>query len=288
MWLEQLILKQAEKRLQSPRVQGESLKKSLETEYQKCFPRIKNCYEQAAYWHGTGRYHYAHSGESRYESGNAEGTLDVLDSIIKNDGLMPHADPWIASGGKTVSLGTVRMHSRLFARIHLYEGDTLLYELGSARYWTRLYMLLLLFWLLTNMRSCRQFMKSLLRRSSSKDFQLWAGALRKPHNGKVVRIAEVMNGEALGSDIKGNYPILIGIAKGTLKVMETIPLVHAVEVRSFEKVTMNNFTHLEVPLKNVKETGEFLRSRGVTLEVLPMEFVDIYMSTLSVKELAWL
>jgi hypothetical protein len=287
MWLEQFILKQAEKGLAKSRITGESLKKKLETEYQNYLPRIKECYEQAEYWHGTGRYHYGHSDESRYESTNADGTLDVLGSIATSDGLTPHHDPWIASGGKTVSLGTVRMHSRLFARIHLYEGDTLMYELGSARYWTRLYMLLLLYWLLTNLRSCRQFMKSLLRQSSSKDLQLWAGALRKPHNGKVVSIRDILNGEALGSDIEGNYPILVGIARGNLRVMETIPLVHAVEVRSFDSVTLKDFTHIEVPFARVQETKEFLKSKAVFLEVLPLEFIDMYMSDMPMRTLAW-
>ncbi len=244
-------------------------------------------YIKATYWHGTGRYHYSYEGESRYESVNGDELLDVLDSIIRHDGLTPHHDPWIDSGGNTVSLGTVRMHSRLFARAHIYEHDVLLYELGSTKFWVRLYLCFLLAWLLADLRSCQQILRTIFRRSSYRNFQTWASALRKPQGKRVVRIKDLIEAKILNSDIKGNYPILIGIAKGTLEVMDTIPLTHRVEVRSLNAVTVKDFTHVEVPLAKVEETKVFLESEGVLLPVLPMEFVDIYLKDTPLKALAY-
>lgn len=285
---ERIILTRAEAQLARYRTQAEMFKVLHAAEYREYLPRIEHCYKRAVYWHGTGRYHYTHQEGSRYERAPAGGLLDVLDSILKHNGLTPHQDPWIDSGGKTVSLGTVRMHSRLFARIHLYEKDSLLYELGSAQYWTRLYITLLLFWLLTNLSSCRQFMRSLFRKSTFRDFQSWASALRKPENDKAIRVWDAVSGKAVSSDIGGNYPILFGINKGNLEVMTTIPLTHAVEVRSLQPVTLEDFTHVEVPLAKAQETREFLKSRDVQLEVLPLEFVDLYVSDVPLKTLAFL
>lgn len=286
MSLEQSILNKGEKSLKPYRIKGEELKKD-NPEYQAWVSQIESCLQKATYWHGTGRYHYQYKGESRYESVNVDGLLDVFGSIIEHDGLIPHQDPWIDSGGKTVSLGTVRIHSRLFARIHLYEHEKLIYELGSVRYWVRLYMCLLFFWLFANLDSFRQFGKSLFRRSTYKDLQSWTGAIRKPQNGKVISLWNFVSGESPDSDIKENYPILFGIAKGILEVINTIPLTHAVEVRSLQSVTLKDFTHIEVPLGKVKETEEFLKTKNVSLPVLPMEFVDAYMCDVPLKQLAY-
>lgn len=286
MNLESFILAKAEKTLRPYRVDGKELRE-INTQYQDYFPRIRACLDRATYWHGTGCYHYSYQGASRYERVSTDGLLDVLDSIIQHDGLTPHHDPWIESGGNTVSLGTVRMHSRLFARAHLYEDDALLYELGSARFWVRLYMYFLSSWLLSDLRGCRHILKHLLRRSSYGNFQTWAGALRKSNGTKVISIRDLVRAKIMSSDIEGNYPILIGIAKDRLKLIDIIPLTHRVEVRSLDPVRLQNFTHIEVPFGKVAETNKFLKERGVSLEVLPLEFVDVYMADLPLKTLTY-
>lgn len=287
MSVEAFILKWAEKSLAPYRVRAQACRDAHTEEYAAYEPKIQRCLEAASYWHGTGRYHYQYEGQSRYERVSTNATLDILDSIVTKGGLIPHIDPWVDSGGETVSLGTVRMHSRLFARIHLYEKDSLLFELGSIKYWVRFYGVLLFVWLMSDLGSCRQFLKSLFRKSSYNDLQAWAGAIRKPRGKTVVSVMDFMTGTAPGCDIEGNYPVLFGVAKGTLEVMETIALVHAVEVRSLHSVTLKDFTHVEVPLDKVQQTKDFLNSRGVTLEVLPLEFVDIYLRSVPVRKLAY-
>jgi hypothetical protein len=255
MWLEDFLLKRAEKKILPYRISAQSIDLKI---YRQWLPRIQKIYSDKKYWHGTGRYHYMYESGSRYENPKTVEYFDVLNSIIEHKGLIPHHDPWINSGGKTVSLGTVRMHSRLFARIHLYERDALFYELGNVQYWVRLYACLLFVWLLIDLGNCKQFLKSLFQKSAPKNLQAWASAIRKPRNGKVISIWHFINGESPDSDIEGNYPILIGITRDKLEVIDSIPLTHAVEVRSLKIVDLDAFTHIEVPLAKVAETESFL------------------------------
>lgn len=288
MNIEQRIIAKAEKKLLPYRIEAERFKSEQREVYEHYFPCIQKCLEEATYWHGTGRYHYQYQGESRYESVRADALLDVLGSLVEQDGLIPHHDPWIDSGGKTVSLATVRMHSRLFARIHLYEKDTLTYELGDIRFWVILYTKLLLLWTIRNVYNCRQFIAGLFRRGSYTDLQTYASALRKPHGNRAVAFGDLITMQAVTTDIPGNYPILIGISKKNLQTVDTIPLTHAVEVRSLQPVMLQNFTHIEVPLVKIEETEKVLKEKGVELAVLPLEFVDIYVSATPLAKLAYI
>ena len=66
----------------------------LITLYQSHYELIKDLYKDAYYWHGTGRFHYKHKGSSKYDAGFSDELIDVLKSIISNDGLKPHYDFW--------------------------------------------------------------------------------------------------------------------------------------------------------------------------------------------------
>ncbi len=286
MWLEKLILKKAEKRLQLYRIQAEVTKEAWAIQYQQYALQITALYALATHWHGTGRYHYRHQEDSRYQDVQ-EDIVDILTKIIESGGLKPHTDPWINSGGKTVSLARVRMHARAFARIHVCEGDALLYELGSVKYWLRLYFLLLFVWLMSNIGDHLNFLRSLLRTSFSRDVQNWASAIRKPSKGKVVSIFDIFKGHIPTSDIVGNYPVLIGIVADPKDLINTIPLTHKVEQRSLHTVMLAQFTHIEVPLQYVAITEEILKETGVFLPVIPLEFGDMYLANQPVQVLAY-
>lgn len=287
MWLEQLIIKKADRKLQPYRKQAESVEQDFAEQYQKYLPQITTLYTQTTHWHGTGRYHYQHHNESRYEAVCTDNVTDILASILKTGGLEPHRDPWINSGGKTVSLATVRMHARAFARIHAVGNETLVYELGSIKYWLRFYFVLLFVWLVTSLWSHRSFIQDTLRASFSKDVQNWASAIRKPHNKKVVSIFDIFKGDIPTSDIKGNYPVLIGVTTNPKNLIDTIPLTRKVEQRSLQPITINMFTHLEVPLQNIRETEKLLKEHNILLPVIPIEFGDIYLANEPLEKLAF-
>ena len=269
-------MREAEKKLLPYRIQAKLVEKDFSIQYNEYLPQITKLYGLTTHWHGTGRYHYQHQNKSRYEAVCTDNVIDIMISILKSNGLEPHHDPWINSGGKTVSLATVRMHARAFARIHAVEKETLIYELGSIKYWLRFYFALLFVWLTASLWSQRGFIRDTLRTSFSKDAQNWASAIRKPHNKKVVSIFDIFKDDIPTSDIKGNYPVLIGVATNSKNLIETIPLTRKVEQRSLYPITINMFTHLEVPLQNVNETESLLRQHNIQMPVIPIEFGDIY------------
>lgn len=287
MWLERLIIKKAERKLLPYREGTKKLDAALKNQYEKYLPLLTECYKQASHWHGTGRYHYQHQNGSRYEAVETTKVLDILASILQSDGLTPHHDPWIDSGGETVSLATTRMHARAFARIHATGKDTLVYELGSIKFWLRFYFILLFIWLFTNLWSHRPFIRDTLRKTFSRDIQNWASAIRKPTNGKVIGILDMFKGDIPTSDIQNNYPLLLGVKADSNKLIETIPLTHKVEQRSLERITLAMCTHIEVPLQNVLETEQLLKEYGIQLAVIPLEFGDLYLVNTPLKILAF-
>lgn len=287
MWIEKLIIRKAEKKLLPYRKQAELVKKEFIDQYQEYLLQITTLYTQTTHWHGTGRYHYQHQNESRYEAVCTDNITDVLEAILKTNGLEPHLDPWINSGGKTVSLATVRMHARAFARIHAVKNETLVYELGSIKYWLRFYFVLLFVWLVTSLWSHRSFIRDTVRASFSKDVQNWASAIRKPHNEKVVSIFDIFKGDIPTSDINGNYPVLIGVTTNPKHLIDTIPLTRKVEQRSLQPITLNMFTHLEVPLQNIIETKKLLEEHNILIPVIPIEFGDVYLASEPLEKLAF-
>jgi hypothetical protein len=288
MWLEQLILTKAEKRLSLYRIEARSLRNKMATEYEYYLPQISCLYQKATHWHGTGRYHYEHQNGSRYIGVSEELVTDILIAILDSGGLEPHLDPWIDSGNKTVSLATVRMHARAFARIHLFEKDVLLYELGSIKFWIRLYFLLLFLWLCSNFRSHFPFIKSLFRSSFFKDIKAYSNTIRRPKRNKSVGIFSIFGKEIPVSDIPGNYPILIGVVVPSKDLIDTIPLTHKVEQRSLKQIALSQCTHIEVPFKNLKEIQKLLKEKGVSIPVIPLEFGDLYLNDQPLERLAFL
>ena len=278
MWLERFIIKKAEKRLQPYREQAELVKKEVEVQYQKYLPEIVNLYGQATHWHGTGRFRYERMKDSQY---------DVLARILDSGGLQPYRDPWIDSGGETVSLATVRMLARGFARVHAYEHSIPLYELGSLKFWHRLYFFLLTVWLCSDRQSQSMIIQRLFRGSFFRDLQIWESAIRKPDTKKRVSILNVFQRCAAVSDIKENYPILIGVVAEAKDLIETTPIAHKFEQRSLQPITLQQFTHVEVPLQRIAETEKVLNDHGVSIPVIPLEFGDMYLADRSLDELAY-
>lgn len=217
--------------------------------------------------------------------GNA--VADVLVGIIDSGGLQPYRDQWIDSGGSTVSLATVRMLSRAFARVHAYEKSTFVYELGSIKFWLRLYFFLTAVWLCTDRHALSTVFGGLFRLSFFRDIRIWESAIRKP-NGKRVSVLNVFLRKTLVSDIEGNYPILIGIVACAKDLIETTPIARKVERRSLKPVTLQQFTHIEVPLQRIAETEEVLKQKCISIPVIPLEFCDVYLANQPLDKLTYL
>ncbi len=126
-----------------------------------------------------------------------------------------------------------------------------------------------------------------MRCSFFRDVRLWESAIRKPNIKKTVSVLNGFQKNILTSDIVGNYPILIGIAADSKDLIETTPIAHKVERRSLKPITLQQFTHIEVPLEKVAETEGILKQKGVSIPVKPLEFVDLYCAKQALDKLAY-
>ena len=97
----------------------------------------------------------------------------------------------------------------------------------------------------------------------------------------------MFKGDIPTSDIEGNYPILFGIKADTNELITTIPLTHKVEQRSLKPITLEMFSHIEVPLCKVIETKDLLKTHNVDITVIPLEFGDIYLAGTPLEQLAF-
>ncbi len=211
----------------------------------------------ATLWHGTGRYHHSDAG-----------IQDVLQSILDQGGLKPAYDAYaIFSSGQemySISLTPYRIIARSYSDIHGkgYQepnryGDALMwvsyfYGLFYAKMYTR------------NAITTKRYYKKWhsLAHDTNGD-NTWGKKVNK-------NARDVWDVFGLGSDIPGNYPILIGVRQVEERV-NLSPVFEAYEVRTAAGIMIANITHIEVPEEKVGMTKEILASHGLEKEVVPIE-----------------
>ena len=81
----------------------------------------------------------------------------------------------------------------------------------------------------------------------------------------------------LGSDISGNYPILIGVRSLDSQLKLEKPMSHY-EVRADKRIGVANISHIEVPSDKQDEMRELLLSYGIDIPVTSIELGE-YVST---------
>ncbi len=218
-------------------------------------------------WHGTGRYQHGQ-----------EGVIDVLDSILKSGELKPVKDDYaIFSGGEpmnSISLTKLRIIARCYGDMHS-EGYRELQRYGDALTWTSYY-----YGLFYARIYIRSFFK--IRNNYKKWHKLTHD--EKGHNtwGKKANqdAEDVWDVFGLGSDIKDNYPIVLGIS--TLENTVPLPPVFKdYEVRVNQPISTAKLTHIEVPLVNLKEVIELVSDYGFELEVVPIELGELVTSRMN-------
>ena len=281
--IDRAILRAGEKSLFSFREQTKTITGSLLSGYAESASFIEKIYNEVGYWHGTGRYQYAHSAATRYESLDTNTTTDLFKSIIQEGGLRPHNEPWLRKIQKismpTVSLSPFRMYAKLYAGLYLYEKDALGYQFGTTKIWFRVFLRIQM----VN----RNFLKFLFekglfrlaRPSTFRNAKLWVCSIRK--DGKN---SNLLHGHLIRSDIRGNYPILIGIKK-TISLMPFNPGMERLEARTSASIRFEDITHIEVPLINLPNTKALLNIHNIDLPVLPIEYGECFCSTKSLAEL---
>ncbi len=238
-------------------------------DYQKAFPKIRDLYSQAWRWHGTGKYQYR-DGE----------IVDVLAGIVNKNGLVPQYDDMDLEKGPYHSISTSpsRMYARLYSGLHFSEGKSLQNQYGDTKFWYRYFMAALIVdyfrkhksKLLLFIRRDRRKLKEDLIPGYEAKLQRW----REKVTTKNLKIIDLFDN---GSDIKSNYPILIGLKDKSFEEVEIMRSLEKHERRSKEPVTIDKFTHIEVPLKNMSSTKVFLeKQRCGDINIIPMEWGEEY------------
>jgi len=244
---------------------------SQDEEYITALPQLKELYQQAWRWHGTGRY--------QYSPPDYKDQRNVIKEIIVNNGLVPHLDPLDYTRGIMYSVSTSpsRLYSSLYAQLHFEEGKRLRNPFVTANGWA-------------------VFMKAIVQTAIEKDRQLLSKKFRKQvgltkketlyFHQKYTRKKDVHMFLGGQSDIKGNCPILIGIKEDSFPEEHIAPVLQKHESRSSVPIGLDKFTHIEVPLANVAEIKELLEQAGITtLPVIPMEYGEEFSKTLP---LSWI
>lgn len=279
--IDQTILKVGEKSLFSFREKTKITALPIFLGYTESVPLIEKIYGEVGYWHGTGRYQYAHSNVTRYESLDTDIITDLLESIIQEGGLRLHDEPWFRKiiTVPTISLSPFRMYAKLYAGLYLYDKDTLAYQFGTIKIWFRIF--------LRAQVLNKNFLKFLLtkgffqlaRISTFQNAKLWVRSIRK--DGKN---ANLWHGHLIRSDIPGNYPILIGVKKN-IKLMHFNPGMERLEAKTNTPIHFENMTHIEVPLARIEDTRTLLKKKNVQLPVIPLEYGELYCAGKSLSTL---
>lgn len=227
---------------------------------------IKDLYQEAVYWHGTGRYKYASDGT----------ILDVLDGIAKEGGLILHDDEWDWKLGKvkSISLAKSRMYAKLYALMYMFGGQRLTNEYLPLWAWFHYF-----FGTARILAFFNVSLWKLLQGNYSQRRSEWASKVTKS---KVPDIYTIFD---KGSDIAGNYPILIGVKRGAIIPLPGSAIFKLHEIRSGSPIGLDGITHIEVPRNHIEETKMILKEVNLAVPVIPIEEGEYYCRKISLFRL---
>lgn len=218
---------------------------------------------QTKYWHGTGRYQHANGG-----------AIDVLDEIIKGQGLVPSTDVYAifhdGRPAKSLSLTRLRIIARSYADTHVSKKPANRY--GSALLWAAYYYNL--FYVRAMLLGTPQYVRSYKKWKQHAYDENGHVAWGKKVNKNARTVWDVFG---LGSDIPGNYPIVIGVSKVKNQVAIKKPF-SQYEVRTTSAISLSVITHIEVPLDYIEATQTKLSKTTCSIKIYPLELGEFYNS----------
>jgi hypothetical protein len=197
--------------------------------------------------------------------------------------MRPFKDTFDAKQGEMVStsLARQRMYARIYADMHTYRGAKSAERYGTPRFWAYYFIIAI------NIHAI-------------KELGLWNPKARRRQEdvwreqGKKLWTVKVAKGASStgkffdqGSDIPGNFPILIGLRQANYTVLKTAAYVARYEIRVGSPIPIAAFTHLEVPQAHITEVKTLLRKYGHTdLPVFAFEECEAYYAHKRFSELA--
>lgn len=250
---------------------------SQESSYKERLPLLRELYTNTAHWHGTGRYKFSEEGE----------LVDILKGILENDGLNTHQDEWDRKKGITnsISIAPSRMYARLYAGRFCPAATRLKNELGTRELWGSY------FFGTSAARGLVEYPrgigKALIGRYRDAEVVPDFEQKSKTWGSRVTTLDHSLSEVFLyGSDIAENYPILIGIKKeADIQRTEASKFIELHEVRTEQRITLDDISHLEVPREHEKEVQEFIHAHGQDIPVVPIEYGEEYSRNFTFREL---
>ena len=191
--------------------------------------------EDTQLWHGTGRWQYG-----------KDSIVDVMKSFCDIAGLKPSRDVYAVFGGSdqhivhSISLCRSRMVARSYADMHGL-GWKEKNRYGDALTWTSYYYSLFYARLFTvnGVKMLHRWKTWRALSHDENDDNTWGKRVNK-------QARDVWDIFCLGSDISGNYPILIGIKSLDSQLKLEKPMRYY-EVRADKRIDIANISHIEVP-----------------------------------------
>jgi hypothetical protein len=227
---------------------------------------------QAIYWHGTGRWQYDKQNK----------TVDVLGQTLKQGGLRPFKDVFDIKHGEmfSISVARQRMYARIYADMHEYNGANLRERYGTPRFWAYYFIMAI------NLHATREMglWNPKVRREQhaawrKQGMEVWAVKVHRNPGGATGRFFDN------GSDIPGNYGIIMGIKKGSYTTLKTAGYIARYESRIGSDIPITAITHLEVPKAHVAEVEKLLRKHHANIPVFAFEQCEQFYASKHFSEL---
>jgi hypothetical protein len=201
------------------------------------------------YWHGTGR----------LQHGKQDDPVDVLVRMLKQQGLRPFRDVFDVKQGEMVSTSVARqrMYARIYADMHAHKGADLRKLYGSPRFWAYYFIMAI------NLHAIKE-LGLWSRKARNKQQAIWREQGQKLWTVKVTKKDGSSVGKFFndGSDIAGNYPIIIGLKQAKYHLLKTAAYVGRYESRIGSSIPIEAFTHLEIPASKTAEVTLLLKKYG--------------------------
>ncbi|NTU47179.1 hypothetical protein HGA88_06140 [Candidatus Roizmanbacteria bacterium] len=246
-------------------------------EYRMAIPDLRTAFDSTWVWHGTGRY--------QYDPRNRNTVRDVLQTIISEDGLIPHTDVLDFTQGKMESVSTspARLYSLMYAQCHFEKGHSFFGYGRNGLIWS--YYLAPMAWrgLIETFIDKNPDYTQMLDKTAREEFSTNASGFHDKYSQIKPRKSDMFKGGV--SDIAENYPILIGIKSGSFEQSPIGKLLDKHELRSQTPISIENFTHFEVPENKVQEVKMLLQQANKTVPVYPIEWGTEYSKQLPLKKI---
>ena len=222
----------------------------------------KNSIRNVFFWHGTGGFEYDYSGK----------IAPIFESILKK-GLKVHQDDYLVIHSKKLSMKSIslvdkRIIARCYADNHNFKNPKT-FRFGNSIFWivrhyAKMYILAYTIFAprsLVNILNWRK--KNKINSSKS-----WSGKVNKSCQNTWESFEKY-------SDIKGNFPVIIGVKK-LRKTVKLPKIFSETEVRSLEDITFKDIIHIEIPLEKYNELSSKIRKYNQKVKIFSIELGELF------------